>query len=81
MVRKEGYFSITDACIKHWGANFLIMRPPPKKSLWSFSVQNGEVRRSVGDTEGMEENVPRLLPGWGTPGSSPGTNWGVSWWK
>lgn len=36
MVRKEGYFSITDACIKHWGANFLIMRPPPQKKPLEF---------------------------------------------
>lgn len=40
MVRKDGYFSITDACIKHCRANFLIMRPK-KNSLEVFLCELG----------------------------------------
>lgn len=47
LVRKDGYFSITDACIKHCPANFLIIRPP-KLFLYYFSLgckQVGEISR------------------------------------
>lgn len=47
MVRKDGYFSITDACIKHCRANFLIVRP--KKNSFRFSLRTGEV---MGGAEG-----------------------------
>lgn len=47
MVRKDGYFSITDACIKHCGANFLIVRPKKKKNN-SFVVFLGELGRRGG---------------------------------
>lgn len=40
MVRKDGYFSITDACIKHCRANFLIVRPK-KKFLQIFFAHWG----------------------------------------
>lgn len=69
MVRKEGYFSITDACIKHCRADFLIMRPPPKKPLESFCARWGG-EEECGGHWGVEENVPLpavLLPGWDTP--------------
>lgn len=64
MVRKDGYFSITDACIKHCGANFLIVRPK-KKFLRSLSARAGEARRSAGDTGGRRRTAPPpagLLP-------------------
>lgn len=48
MVRKDGYFSITDACIKHCRANFLIVRPK-KKNSFRFSLRTGEV---MGGAEG-----------------------------
>lgn len=41
MVRKDGYFSITDACIKHCGANFLIVRPKKKIPSESFCASWG----------------------------------------
>lgn len=47
LVRKDGYFSITDACIKHCPANFLIIRPP-KLFFYYFSLgceQVGEISR------------------------------------
>lgn len=35
MVGKDGYFSITDACIKHRPDNFLILRNPPPRIFFS----------------------------------------------
>lgn len=61
MVRKEGYFSITDACIKHCRANFLIMRPPQKRPLECFCARWGG-EEQCGEHGGMEENAPVLLP-------------------
>lgn len=43
LVRKDGYFSITDACIKHRPANFLIIRTP-KLFLYYFSLGCEKVR-------------------------------------
>lgn len=43
LVRKDGYFSITDACIKHLPANFLIIRTP-KLFLYYFSLGCEKVR-------------------------------------
>lgn len=82
MVRKDGYFSITDACIKLCRASFLIVRPNKikkkiKKNSFRFSLRDGEgTGKGCGEWLLLQQHLGQVLPmgrhGWGTsmgPGS------------
>jgi len=66
MVRKGGYFSITDACIKHCRANFLIARAKKKHS-------SGAILRELGGRGGVRvtRGRPRSRPGGARVGDKP----------
>lgn len=77
LVRKDGYFSITDACIKHRPANFLIIRTP-KLFLYYFPFGCEKARegrrgrlRELLDSKSQAAPEKPLAGGWSEVEGNP----------